>query len=58
MIEAYMKHTDRNSTCLTDRPVTYLYNTLHYYERKLRDKPALKRKLVQAIIGRFFFVYG
>ncbi|XP_070556294.1 mediator of RNA polymerase II transcription subunit 23-like isoform X2 [Ptychodera flava] len=34
-----------------DRPVTYLYNTLHYYERRLRDRPPLKRKLVAAIIG-------
>ena len=37
----------------SDRPVTYLYNTLHYYEKKLRDRPTLKRKLVQAIIGEF-----
>ncbi|PWA27858.1 hypothetical protein CCH79_00000095 [Gambusia affinis] len=28
-----------------DRPVTYLYNTLHYYERHLRDRTNLKRKL-------------
>ncbi|KAL3868089.1 hypothetical protein ACJMK2_040926 [Sinanodonta woodiana] len=34
-----------------DRPVTYLYNTLHYYDRKLAGKPALKRKLVGAVIG-------
>ena len=34
-----------------DRPMTYLYNTLHYYEHKLRDRPALKKKLVQSIIG-------
>ncbi|KAG8223893.1 hypothetical protein J437_LFUL004729 [Ladona fulva] len=34
-----------------DRPVTYLYNTLHYYERKLRDRPALKRRLVSAVLG-------
>lgn len=34
-----------------DRPVTFLYNTLHYYEHCLRDKPALKKKLVGAIIG-------
>ncbi|KAI5193953.1 Mediator Of Rna polymerase Ii Transcription Subunit 23 [Manis pentadactyla] len=34
-----------------DRPVTYLYNTLHYYEMHLRDRPHLKRKLVHAIIG-------
>lgn len=36
---------------LADRPVTYLYNTLHYYEMHLRDRPHLKRKLVHAIIG-------
>ncbi|XP_063241500.1 mediator of RNA polymerase II transcription subunit 23 [Bacillus rossius redtenbacheri] len=34
-----------------DRPVTYLYNTLHYYERKLRDRPSLKRRLVAAVLG-------
>ncbi|KAH0954985.1 hypothetical protein HN011_002731 [Eciton burchellii] len=34
-----------------DRPVTYLYNTLHYYERKLRDRPSLKRRLVSAVLG-------
>ncbi|XP_058805221.1 mediator of RNA polymerase II transcription subunit 23-like isoform X2 [Phymastichus coffea] len=34
-----------------DRPVTYLYNTLHYYERKLRNNPKLKRRLVIAILG-------
>ncbi|XP_064625436.1 mediator of RNA polymerase II transcription subunit 23-like [Lineus longissimus] len=34
-----------------DRPVTYLYNTLHYYEKKLKDRPLIKRKLVHAIIG-------
>ncbi|KAI1287629.1 Mediator of RNA polymerase II transcription subunit 23 [Halotydeus destructor] len=36
-----------------DRPITYLYNTLHYYEQKLKDKPQLKRKLVVSIIGAF-----
>ncbi|XP_023606036.1 mediator of RNA polymerase II transcription subunit 23 isoform X8 [Myotis lucifugus] len=34
-----------------DRPVTYLYNTLHYYEMHLRERAFLKRKLVHAIIG-------
>ncbi|XP_069344952.1 mediator of RNA polymerase II transcription subunit 23 isoform X9 [Eulemur rufifrons] len=34
-----------------DRPVTYLYNTLHYYEMHLRERKFLKRKLVHAIIG-------
>lgn len=33
-----------------DRPVTYLYNTLHYYERHLKDRTSLKRKLVHAIM--------
>ncbi|XP_018325242.1 mediator of RNA polymerase II transcription subunit 23 [Agrilus planipennis] len=34
-----------------DRPVTYLYNTLHYYESRLRDRPPLKRRLVAAVLG-------
>lgn len=33
-----------------DRPITYLYNTLFYYEPKLRDRPALKRLLVGSIV--------
>ncbi|CAG2102015.1 unnamed protein product [Medioppia subpectinata] len=36
-----------------DKPITYLYNTLHYYETKLKDKPQLKRKLVSAVINSF-----
>lgn len=28
-----------------------MYNTLHYYERVLRDRPTLKRKLVSAVLG-------
>lgn len=28
-----------------------MYNTLHYYESKLRDRPSLKRKLVYAVLG-------
>lgn len=35
----------------SDRPITYLYNTLHFYERQLRDKCSLKRKLVGTIIN-------
>lgn len=31
--------------------MTYLYNTLHYYERNLRDRPALKRHLVSAVLS-------
>lgn len=34
-----------------DRPVTYLYNTLHYYERHLRERANLKRKLVHTIMS-------
>lgn len=34
-----------------DRPITYLYNTLFYYELKLRDRPALKRLLVGSIVS-------
>ncbi|KAJ3607191.1 hypothetical protein NHX12_026704 [Muraenolepis orangiensis] len=34
-----------------DRPVTYLYNTLHYYERHLRERTSLKRKLVHSIMS-------
>ena len=36
---------------VSDRPMTYLYNTLHYYEKRLKDRPPLKKKLVSAIIG-------
>ncbi|KAH9498459.1 Mediator of RNA polymerase II transcription subunit 23 [Bulinus truncatus] len=36
-----------------DHPITYLYNTLFYYEKRLADKHILKRKLVNAIIGAF-----
>nr|XP_022905695.1 mediator of RNA polymerase II transcription subunit 23 isoform X1 [Onthophagus taurus] len=36
-----------------DRPVTHLYNTLHYYERKLWDRPPLKKKLVAAVLGAY-----
>lgn len=36
-----------------DRPLTFLYETLHYYEVKLRDRQVLRRKLVTTIIGAF-----
>ena len=29
--------------------MTYLYNTLHYYETKLRERPALRKKIVGSI---------
>ena len=32
--------------------MTYLYNTLFYYERRLSAVPLLKRRLVNAIIGQ------
>ncbi|GAB6022180.1 Mediator of RNA polymerase II transcription subunit 23 [Chamberlinius hualienensis] len=34
-----------------DRPITYLYSTLHYYEQKLKERPVLKRRLVSSILG-------
>ena len=34
-----------------DHPITYLYNTLHYYETRLRESPKLKRQLVAAVVG-------
>lgn len=34
-----------------DRPITYLYQTLHYYEARLRDRPAIKKRLVAAVIN-------
>lgn len=40
-----------NLTCISDRPVTYLYNTLHYYELKVRERTSLKRRLVFAVLG-------
>lgn len=40
-----------------DRPITYLYNTLHYYEIKLRDKPLMKKKLVATVVGSLHEVH-
>ncbi|KAJ8925039.1 hypothetical protein NQ315_001210 [Exocentrus adspersus] len=34
-----------------DRPVTFLYNTFHYYEEILRDRPPIKKKLVAVVLG-------
>ncbi|CAG0897084.1 unnamed protein product [Cyprideis torosa] len=34
-----------------NHPITYLYNLLHYYEARVRERPALKRTLVATIIG-------
>ena len=36
-----------------DKPITYLYNTLHYFERRVRDRPTLKRTLISKIVGAF-----
>lgn len=54
----FSSHTENQyySLCIqcpgiSDRPLTFLFNTLHYYEAKLRDKPLLKRKLVNAVLG-------
>uniref|UniRef100_A0A8C2BVW2 Mediator of RNA polymerase II transcription subunit 23 n=1 Tax=Cyprinus carpio TaxID=7962 RepID=A0A8C2BVW2_CYPCA len=44
-------HSSTQSDSFQNRPVTYLYNTLHYYERHLRDRTNLKRKLVHAIMS-------
>lgn len=35
------------------QPITFLYNTLHYYEANLRKKTNVKRKLVYGIINAF-----
>ncbi|MEQ2188391.1 Mediator of RNA polymerase II transcription subunit 23, partial [Goodea atripinnis] len=52
-LETLLDHLGGLYKCLlcADRPVTYLYNTLHYYERHLRDRTNLKRKLVHAIMS-------
>jgi mediator of RNA polymerase II transcription subunit 23 len=34
-----------------DRPVTYLYNTLHYYETRLRDRPPLEEETGRGGVG-------
>ncbi|EDV23067.1 uncharacterized protein TRIADDRAFT_28077, partial [Trichoplax adhaerens] len=36
-----------------DRPITYLYDTLHYYEKHLINYPQIKKKLVGTITGNF-----
>lgn len=33
------------------KPITFLYNTLHYFERRIRDNPFLKKKLIYSITG-------
>ena len=33
------------------QPVTYLYNTLHFYHKILLDTPVIKKQLVQRILG-------
>merc|ERR1712029_571736 len=34
-----------------DRPIFYLYNTLHYYEKRLRERGLLKKTLISKIVG-------
>ena len=34
-----------------DRPITYLYNTLHYFEHRIRERHTLKKTLVSSIVG-------
>ena len=31
------------------KPLSYLYNTLHYYEARLRDRASLRKKIVDSI---------
>lgn len=33
------------------KPITYLYNTLHYYELLLRNRSSLRKKLIYSIAG-------
>lgn len=46
-----IRYTRHSNSIFADRPITYLYNTLHFYERKLRDRPPLKKLLVKSIIS-------
>ncbi|KAF3849726.1 hypothetical protein F7725_019445 [Dissostichus mawsoni] len=50
-LETLLDHLGGCTSSMVNRPVTYLYNTLHYYERHLRDRTNLKRKLVHAIMS-------
>jgi len=34
-----------------DRPITYLYNTLHYFQKKLSDDGKMKKKIASVIIS-------
>ena len=36
-----------------DRPISYLYNTLHYYEVRVRDRAMLKKKMISNIVGKY-----
>lgn len=36
-----------------EKPITYLYNTLHFYEQNLKDRPFVKKRLVASIISAF-----
>lgn len=39
-----------------EQPITFLYNTLHYYENNLREKSALKRNFVYTMIQALKYV--
>ena len=41
-----------------DRPISYLYNTLHYYELRVRDRAMLKKKLISNIVGKLSVYYS
>lgn len=36
-----------------EKPITYLYNTLHFYEQNLKDRSSVKKRLVASIISAF-----
>jgi len=36
-----------------NQPVTYIYNTLYYYENILKKRTSLKRKLVLTLVNAF-----
>ena len=44
-------------TCfVVDHPITYLYNTLHYYHKILVQRAAYKRRLVTTIWSKLYTV--
>lgn len=53
MVNIFFFQLEKNNILIppTDRPITYLFNTLHFYEKMLRDRKSLKKKLVSLVIG-------